>query len=68
MCENKTQQMLIRMSPYEAGLLAYISEQAKLSRAEILRLGLRIIARGVNPIEVGALQNFYAAQKGGENE
>ncbi len=68
MCENKTQQMLIRMSPYESGLLTYISERANLSRAEILRLGLRIIARNLNPREVRELQDFYATQKGDENQ
>lgn len=68
MYENKTRQMLIRMSPYESGLLTYISEQADLPRAEILRLGLRIIARELNPKDVRELQRFYAAQKGDENK
>lgn len=68
MCENKTNQILIRMSPYESGLLTYVSEQANLSRAEILRLGLRIIARGINPNDVRELQKFYSSQEGGESE
>lgn len=65
MRENKTNQLLIRLSPYESGLLTYVAEQAGLSRAEILRVGLRIIARASDPKEVRELQRFYSKQNGG---
>ena len=65
MRENKSNQMLVRLSPYESGLLAYVAEQAGLSRAEILRLGMRIIARASDPKEVRELQRFYSKQNGG---
>lgn len=67
MCENKSQQLLVRMSPYESGLLGFLSEETHLSRAEILRLGIRIIARDLTPSDVPQLKAFYAEQKGGEN-
>lgn len=63
MSENKTQQILVRLSPYESGLLTYVSEQANLSRAEILRLGLKVIARASNPTEVRELKNYYSATR-----
>lgn len=68
MRENKSNQMLIRLSPYESGLLTYVAEQAGLSRAEILRLGLRIIARASDPKEVRELQRFYKQNGGAKNE
>lgn len=71
MCENKTQQMLIRMTPYDMGLLSYVSEQTHLSRAEILRLGLRLIARNIKPCEIDALKMLYNTppeDQGGKNK
>lgn len=68
MRENKTNQLLIRLSPYESGLLTYVAERADLSRAEILRLGLRVIARASYPKEVRELQRFYSEQNGGDDK
>jgi len=56
---NKTQSILIRISPREAGLLNFVSEHTKLSKAEVLRMGLRLIAENKKPSEEKTLKKFY---------
>lgn len=56
---NKTQQILIRISPREAGLLNFISENTNMSKAEVLRMGLRLIAENKKPSEEKTLNQFY---------
>lgn len=68
MSEKKDEQLLIRLSGYEADRAAYIAKISGLSRAEVFRLGLRIIAQGSDPTSVRELGKFYADRGGGNNE
>ena len=68
MSEKKDEQLLIRLSGYEAARAAYIAKISGLSRAEVFRLGLRIIAQGSAPTSVRELGKFYADRGGGNNE
>ncbi len=67
---SKSQQLLVRISASEAGLLKFISQQTGMSMAEVLRTGLKLISCNKKPSEIPKLKKFYAEldEDGDNNE